>query len=167
MGTALAGTILAVAALCATAVLGASLSHLTASPELYGDPFQAFFSWSGPGGAAGTGLFNGLERDPAIDRITLISGPAITVNHVTVQALAGAAPGPAAAVGRRRPASGWPWRDSPRRLHHAQARAHLGSVVQVGVTSPDGAVRSAPFRVVGLVSFPSDFGTGGLGTGRR
>ncbi len=48
-GTALAGTILAVAALCATAVLGASLSHLTASPELYGDPFQAFFSWSGPG----------------------------------------------------------------------------------------------------------------------
>ena len=48
-GTALAGAILAVAALCATAVLGASLSHLTASPELYGDPFQAFFSWSGPG----------------------------------------------------------------------------------------------------------------------
>jgi hypothetical protein len=164
--TALAGTILAVAALCATAVLGASLSHLTASPELYGDPFQAFFSWSGPGGAAGTGLFNGLERDPAIDRITLISGPAITVNHVAVQALAGAAPrGPlllSAAAGRLPAGRG---EIALGASTMRQAGAHLGSVVQVGVTSPDGAVRSAPFRVVGLVSFPSDFGTGGLGTG--
>ena len=46
-----------------------------------------------------------------------------------------------------------------------QAHAHIGSVVQVGVTAPGGAPRSARFRVVGLVSFPSDFGTGGLGTG--
>ena len=166
VGTALAGTILAVAALCATAVLGASLSHLTASPELYGDPFQAFFSWSGPGGAAGTGLFNGLERDPAIDRITLISGPAITVNHVAVQALAGAAPRGQlllSAAGGRLPAGRGEIALGASTMR--QARAHLGSVVQVGVTSPDGAVRRAPFRVVGLVSFPSDFGTGGLGTG--
>jgi hypothetical protein len=166
--TALAGTILAVAGLCATAVLGASLSRLTASPELYGDPFQAFFSWSGPGGAAGTGLLTGLERDPAIDRITLISAPSITVNQVSVRGLAAAAPrGPlllSAADGRL------PGRRGEVALGAStmrQARAHIGSVVQVGVTSPDGAARTAPFRVVGLVSFPVTSGPGGLGPGRR
>ncbi len=166
VGTALAGTILAVAALCATAVLGASLSRLISSPELYGDPFQAFFSWSGPAGAAGTGLLTGLERDPAIDRITLISGHAITVNHVGVQALAAAAPrGPLllSAADGRLPAGRGEIALGASTMR--QARTHLGSVVQVGVTSPDGTVRSARFRVVGLVSFPSDFGTGGLGTG--
>lgn len=166
VGTALAGTILAVAALCATAVLGASLSRLTASPELYGDPFQAYFSWSGPGEAAGAGLLTELERDPAIDRITLVSGPAITVNHVSVQALAVAAVrGPvllSAAEGRL-PAG----RDEIAlgASTMRQAHAHIGSVVQVSVTAPGGAARRARFRVVGLVSFPGDFGTGGLGTG--
>ena len=166
VGTALAGTILAVAALCATAVLGASLSRLTASPELYGDPFQAYFNWSGPGGAAGTGLLTGLKRDPAIDRITLISGSAITVNHVDVQAFATAAlRGPLllSAAGGRLPAGRGEIALGASTMR--QAGAHLGSVVQVGVTAPDGAARSARFRVVGLVSFPSDFGTGGLGTG--
>jgi hypothetical protein len=164
--TALAGTILAVAGLCATAVLGASLSRLTASPELYGDPFQAFFSWSGPGGAAGTGLLTGLERDRAIDRITLISAPAITVNQVSVRGLAAAAPrGPLllSAADGRLPAGRGEVALGASTMR--QARAHIGSVVQVGVTSPGGAARSSPFRVVGLVSFPSDFGTGGLGTG--
>lgn len=166
VGTALAGTILAVAALCATAVLGASLSRLTASPELYGDPFQAFFSWSGPGGAAGTSLLTGLERDPAIDRITLMSGPAITVNQVSVRALAAAAVrGPLllSAADGRLPAGGGEIALGASTMRHASA--HIGSAVQVGVTSPDGTARSARFRVVGLVSFPSDFGTGGLGTG--
>ena len=166
VGTALAGTILAVAALCATAVLGASLSRLTASPDLYGDPFQAYFNWSGPGGAAGTGLLTGLERDQAIDRITLISAAAITVNQVSVQALAAAAPrGPLllSAADGRLPAG--PGEVALGASTMRQARAHIGSVVQVGLTAPDGTARSVPFRVVGLVSFPSDFGTGGLGTG--
>jgi putative ABC transport system permease protein len=165
-GTTLAGTILAVAALCATAVLGASLSHLTASPELYGDPFQAIFSWSGPGEADATSLLTGLERDPAIDRITLVSGPAITVNQVGVQALAAAAPRGRlllSAAGGRLPAGRGEIALGASTMR--QAHAHIGSVVQVGVTSPDGAARTARFRVVGLVSFPSDFGTGGLGTG--
>jgi FtsX-like permease family len=165
-GTALAGTILAVAALCATAVLGASLSHLTASPELYGDPFQAIFSWSGPGEADATSLLTGLERDPAIDRITLVSGPAITVNQVGVQALAAAAPRGRlllSAAGGRLPAGRGEIALGASTMR--QAHAHIGSVVQVGVTSPGGAARTARFRVVGLVSFPSDFGTGGLGTG--
>jgi hypothetical protein len=44
VGTALIGTVLAVTALCGTAVFGAGLSHLTATPNLYGDPFQLNFS---------------------------------------------------------------------------------------------------------------------------
>ena len=41
VGTALLGMVMAVAALCATAVFGASLTRLISSPALYGAPFQA------------------------------------------------------------------------------------------------------------------------------
>ncbi len=41
VGTALLGSVLAVAALCGTAVFGASLAQLISSPALYGIPFQA------------------------------------------------------------------------------------------------------------------------------
>src|SRR6266702_8244925 len=47
VGTALLGTVMAVAALCATGVFGASLTHLVSSPELYGAPFQAYFASDG------------------------------------------------------------------------------------------------------------------------
>ena len=49
--TALIGSVAAVAAVCATAVFGTSLAHLTATPALYGAPFQAYFNSSGPGGS--------------------------------------------------------------------------------------------------------------------
>jgi len=38
------GTVIAVTALCATAVFGASLSHLTTTPALYGQDYQITFS---------------------------------------------------------------------------------------------------------------------------
>ena len=44
VGSALLGTVLAVIALCGTGVFGASLSHLTATPRLYGDAFQLNFT---------------------------------------------------------------------------------------------------------------------------
>jgi hypothetical protein len=40
VGTALIGSVAAVAAVCATAVFGTSLAHLTATPALYGGVFQ-------------------------------------------------------------------------------------------------------------------------------
>jgi hypothetical protein len=43
VGTAFLGTVLAVVALCGTAVFGSSLTHLTATPALYGDPYQLVF----------------------------------------------------------------------------------------------------------------------------
>jgi ABC-type antimicrobial peptide transport system permease subunit len=46
-----------------------------------------------------------------------------------------------------------------------QAGAHVGSVVRVSVPSARGRTRTSTYRVVGVTSFPPDFGTGGLGTG--
>ncbi len=51
VGSALLGTVLAVVALCGTAVFGSSLSHLTATPTLYGDPFDLNISNPGANGA--------------------------------------------------------------------------------------------------------------------
>src|SRR5262249_8785821 len=67
-GTALLGMVMAVAALCATAVFGANLTRLISSLALYGAPFQAEFTNQDTGsGAVLTGaLLKGLRRDPAI-----------------------------------------------------------------------------------------------------
>ncbi|HEY7429981.1 MAG TPA: ABC transporter permease [Streptosporangiaceae bacterium] len=165
VGTALVGSVAAVAAVCATAVFGTSLAHLTATPALYGAPFQAYFNASGPGAPTG-GLLDGLRRDRAISRITLVSVPAIAVNHVNVRAIAATAiRGPmllSAAAGRL------PSGNRQIALGAATMRktgARIGSLVQVTVTAPDGSPRASRFRVVGLLALPSDFGTGGLGTG--
>jgi len=71
VGSALLGTVLAVIALCGTGVFGASLSHLTATPTLYGDPFQLNFTdpASGGGGPDPT-LLKSLEHDKAVTGIT-------------------------------------------------------------------------------------------------
>jgi hypothetical protein len=73
VGTALLGMVVAVAAVCATAVLGASLTRLISSPALYGVPFQAEFSNEETGsGADITGpVLASLRKDPAIERITV------------------------------------------------------------------------------------------------
>ena len=164
--TALAGSVAAVAAVCATAVFGTSLAHLTATPALYGAPFQAYFLISGPGGVAAGGLLTELERDPAIGRVTLASAPAIAVNHVSVRAVAATdVRGPmllSAAQGRL------PAGDDQIALGASTMRstgARIGSLVPVTVTSPAGTPHTRQFRVVGLLAFPGDFGTGGLGTG--
>ena len=168
VAAALTGMIMAVTALCATAIFGASLSHLLTSPSLYGDPFQVYFTQSG---AAGQGIFTGnllstLKNDPSVDRVTLAAGPEITINRARVRAIAETA-----------------IRGAPLlslvdgRLPHAnrdialgtttmrQTGSHVGSTVHVTVTAASGATRTAAFVVVGRVVFPSDFGTGGLGTG--
>jgi FtsX-like permease family len=166
VGMALAGTVAAVTALCATAVFGASLSHLIASPELYGSPFQAFVNGSGPGSPDQPGLLAALAREPAIDRVTLVSVPAITVNKIGVRAAA-VTPvrGPVllSAADGRLPAG-----DGEIALGAATMRAagaRIGGSVQVTVTDPDGAPRTRRFLVVGMLPLPVDFGTGALGDG--
>ena len=82
---------LAVAALCATAVFGGSLTHLMSSPALYGVPFQVSFANEGSGsGAVVTGsLLASLRRDPEIARISLATTVTVTLNgrHVGVLAV--------------------------------------------------------------------------------
>ena len=90
VGSALLGTVLAVTALSATAVFGASLTWLIRSPALYGVPFDMNFANEGTGsGAVLTGpLLHSLQRDPAIDRITLAAVAEINVNGRQVRAVA-------------------------------------------------------------------------------
>jgi hypothetical protein len=166
VGTALAGTVAAVTALCATAVFGASLSHLVGSPDLYGAPYQASVNSSGPGAPDEGSLLAGLHREPAFDRITLVSVPAISVNKVGVRA---AIVTPVRGTALLSPADGrLPASEGEIALGAATMRAagaHIGGTVQVTVTSPDGAARTGGFRVVGMVPLPTGFGTGGIGDG--
>src|SRR5690348_12223661 len=91
VGTALLGAVMAVAALCATAVFGASLAHLVSTPELYGAPFQAYFSSDGtPGSQAKVNgpVLKSLTDDDAIEQITLGAFVEVNVNGRHVRTVA-------------------------------------------------------------------------------
>ena len=159
--------VLAVAALCATAVFGASLTHLVSSPALYGAPFQVYFASDGlPGSqAVVTGpLLRSLRKDPAISQITLGAFVAVNVNgqHVrTVTMTRVRGPALLSAVDGRLPRG-----DRDIMLGVATMRAtgaRVGGTVRVTVSDPAGHSRDARFRVIGRASLNA--GTGGLGNG--
>jgi len=165
VGSALLGTVLAVIALCATAVFGASLSHLTATPRLYGDAFQLSFGDlnTGPNPA----VLRSLEQNKAVTGIMQGIGlTELSVNKVLVGGIAGTAiRGPLllSAVDGHFPSG-----DNQIGLGATtmrQAGAHLGSVVDVTVSLPSGGKRTVPFRVVSQISFPVVANAVGLGTG--
>jgi len=167
VGTALLGMVMAVAALCATAVFGASLAHLVSSPALYGAPFQAYFAPDGEPGSQSvvTGpLLDSLRRDPAIEQITLAAFVEVNVNgrHVrTVVMTPVRGPALLSAVDGRLPGG-----DRDIMLGVATMRAtgaRLGGTVAVTVTDPAGTSHTARFRVIGRASLNA--GTGGLGDG--
>ena len=87
VGTALLGTALAVLVLSATAVFGASLSNLTATPALYGDSYQMVVYGSGLGIPEHT-LVARLEDNRHISRISAGFGQTVLVNGVSVQGVA-------------------------------------------------------------------------------
>ena len=166
VGSALLGTVLAVMALCGSAVFGASLTHLTGTPKLYGDPFQ--LNVSNPnGGTPDPVLLHRVERDPDVARVTQgIALPAISINKTIVGAIAGTpirgdllfstvdghSPDAAGEVGLGATTM-------------RQTGAHIGSVVRVTVLSPSGARRTVPFRVVAQMSLPVLGNAVSLGTG--
>jgi hypothetical protein len=166
VGSALLGMLLAVTALCGTAVFGASLAHLTATPKLYGEPFQLNLNTSG--GPADPALLSSLEHNQAVTGITAdIGSGELMVNHkVLVGALSATAiRGPLlfSTVDGHLPNG-----DNQIGLGAAtmrQAGAHLGSIVQITVSGPSGRTRTASFRVVSQISFPELEGTVSLGTG--
>jgi hypothetical protein len=151
---------MAVAALCATAVFGASLTHLVSTPALYGVPYQAYFAAQGPGsGAVVTGpLLGSLRRDRAIERITLAALVEVGINGKPVRALAvTAVRGPALISAVDGPL---PDADQQIVLGAATMRtigARPGGLVRVTVTDPAGVPHSAQFRVIGRASFPPRF----------
>jgi ABC-type lipoprotein release transport system permease subunit len=163
VGTALFGTVIAVTALCATAVFGASLSHLTTTPALYGQDYQITFS-SNQGNP--TKELAQVERDHAVTEIMVGTRDEVSINGVSVLTVAGkAVRGPLliSTVDGHAPSGDGEISLGDTTLH--QVDAHLGSMVHVTFQVPSGGTRTASFRVVGTASFPSDFGLGGLGTG--
>ena len=155
------------AALCATAVFGASLAHLEATPALYGEPFQAYFASDGEPDSARTvtgEVLTKLRSDPAIGQITLSVLTEVQINGKHVRAFA-VAPvrGPVllAAVDGRQPAA-----DREIMLGAATMRdtgARVGGTVAVTLTDPAGLPHRARFLVTGRAALNA--GAGGLGNG--
>jgi len=165
VGTALFGSVLAVAALVATVVFAGSLTHLTTTPVLYGSNYQLAFSTSNGGPGNPTTWVASLKRDHSISAIMLAVTGEVSIKGHDVLALAGkTVRGPMllSTVDGRLPASEHDMTLGNTTLH--QLGAHVGSVLTVTLQLPTGGSRTAPFRVVGTASFPSDAG-GGLGTG--
>jgi hypothetical protein len=166
VGSALLGTVLAVIALCGTAVFGASLSHLTATPRLYGDTFQLSFGDLDTG--PNPSILRSLEQNKAVAGVMKGIGlTEISVNKVLVGGVAGTAIKGhqllLSAVDGHLPSS-----DDQIGLGATtmrQAGAHLGSTVDVTVSLPSGGKRTLPFKVVSQISFPVVAEAVGLGTG--
>lgn len=167
VGPALVGSVLAVTALCATAVFGASLAHLTGTPALYGEPFDLAFITTGPPSAPQLAqLVAVLEHDAAISEVSVATGEDVRIDGTSVDALAGQALRGQLLVtttGGRLPRADGEVALGPATLR--QVGAHVGSVVQVTSPTPNGETRTSSFRVVGTAVLPPDLGTAGLGTG--
>ncbi len=163
MGTALFGTVVAVTALCATAIFGASLSHLTTTPTLYGQDYQIVFSSLNTNP---TKQLAQVEHDHAVNGIMVGTRDEISIDGVSVFAAIGqAVRGPLliSTVDGHAPSGDGEIALGDTTLH--QVGAHIGSIVHARFQVPTGGSRVASFRVVGTASFPSDFGLGGLGSG--
>jgi ABC-type lipoprotein release transport system permease subunit len=166
VGSALLGSVLAVTALCATAVFSSSLTHLTGTPALYGQPFAEWYSVNPTAPAdENNAMVASIEDDHAISAITAGIGGDVTVDGKVVDALAGQSlrgPMLLTAVAGRLPRA-----DGEVDLGATTMRqlgVHVGSLVKVTIPNSTASTGSS-FRVVGSLAFPPDFGVGGLGTG--
>jgi ABC-type lipoprotein release transport system permease subunit len=164
---ALLGSVLAVTALCATVVFGASLTHLTATPALYGQPFELWFAPKGPASPAQLGqLLTSLERDRAISGITAVAEEDVSINGQTVESLAGQSLRGQllfTTAGGRLPDTAGQVALGTTTLR--QLGAHIGSLVRVTTPGPGGQSRTSSYKVAGTAVFAPDFDAAGLGTG--
>lgn len=167
VGSALVGTILAVVALSGTTVFGASLTHLTNTPKLYGVGFQLdFTNTTGGTGGPDPRLLEALRHDHNVTAMTEGFAFAVTINRVSVgtvagQALKGALP--FEAVKGQLPRGDGEIGLGVTTMH--QAGVALGQFVSVTLQTPSGSRRTSLFKVVSQVSFPELGGYVGLGTG--
>jgi hypothetical protein len=168
VGSTLLGTALAVAALCGAVVFGASLSHLTSTPRLYGVAYQLNFSDTGVNGQPDPVLLSNLKHNSAVTGITEgIAPPEVSVNKVPVSAIAGTpirGPLLLSTVAGHVPDGNSQIGLGATTMRQVGAR--VGSIVDVTVSSPFGGKRTVPFRVVSQISFPVlGGGIVSLGTG--
>jgi hypothetical protein len=167
VGSALVGSVLAVTALCATAVFGSSLTHLITTPSLYGQPFDLYISVNNPGTPAqAEHLVDDIERERGVTGITAGLSGDVSINGHTVAALAGQpirGPLLLTTISGRLPTA--PDEVTMGAATLREVGAHVGSVVRVSVPYAHGGTRTSTYRVVGTTVFPPDLGTGGLGTG--
>jgi len=166
VASALLGAVLAVTALCATAVFGASLTHLTSTPTLYGQPYDEWFSVNQTGySAQNLQMLSSLERNRGIADITagLVGNPTVdgvAETGMAVQSLRG--PMLATATSGHLPQGPDEVAFGATTLH--QLGVHVGSLVRVRVAAAADK-KPGTFRVVGTVVFSPGLTTGGLGDG--
>jgi hypothetical protein len=163
--TALVGASVAVTALVATSVFGASLNHLVTTPPLYGQNWQLDL-----GNMSTPALHSALatmEPDPSVTKITWgFAGKYLKVNSIAVEGIfVTVAKGPMAFsfVNGHAPRG-----DSEIALGAttmAAAKLHVGSSTRVTVVTKSGKLLSREFHVVGTVTLPPTFSIGGLGVG--
>ena len=153
--SALLGTVLAVIALCGTTVFGASLSHLTATPRLYGDDFQLNFPINEGNRGWEPALIKRLLDDKRVSGITQGIVGFVPIDNVPTGVIVGTAiRGPLlfSTVSGHLPTG-----DGQIGLGATTMRqigAHVGSVVNFPrgrAPTKNGAV---PMRVVSEVSLP-------------
>ena len=165
LGSTLLGTVLAVIALCGTAVFGASLSHLTGTPRLYGEPAQLSFNLDG--GPPDPALVRSLEHNTAVTGVTDgVGAGEFSVNNVIVGGIVGTAVrGPLlfSTIDGHLPTGSGEIALGATTMR--QVGAHLGSIVHVAFAKHSGAQRTVPLRVVAQVSLPVLGGFVSLGTG--
>jgi len=163
--TALVGATVAVIALVATSVFGASLTHLVTTPALYGQNWQLDLgNMTTP--QLNTALAT-MKPDPEVTAITWgFTGKYLDVGSVPVVGIFfNVAKGPMAfsLVNGHEPHG-----DSQILLGAttmSRAKLHVGSNVLVSlITKSDKKLRH-DFRVVGTVTLPPTFSNGGLGVG--
>ena len=163
--SAFAGAVLAVAALTGTAVFGASLTHLTSTPALYGQQFQIWFNGFQTLDQASP-LESTLRHNPAVSAITLGLSSPVTIDGVPAHTLAGqSAKGRVliSLINGRLPARNGEVALGTKTMD--QVGAHVGASVRMAFPLPSGGSRTGSFRVVGTASFPPDFGVVGLSSG--
>jgi hypothetical protein len=161
VATAVLGSCFAVAALVATAVFGAGLSRLVATPSLYGRTWQLELSGSLDGNDAAR-VVPVVLRTPGVERVNSGMRGYLRVGEATTVSVAlsddkGGLLLPVV-TGRL------PHADDEIALGQQTLRqvgAHLGSVVPVAVAGG----RPQPFTVVGTTTFEPGLTSGGLGQG--
>jgi hypothetical protein len=166
--TAWLGIFLAVTALVATAVFGASLSHLTVTPSLYGDPFQLLIYDANPGPPVQ--MIKALERGQSVSDITLGTGVPVTIDKVHVTSFVTSVVRGAvelSTVNGRFPNAPGEIGLGATTMH--QIGAHIGSIVPVVIQNHNngGGSYTARMRVVATIAFPTGIAASqtGLGTG--